>query len=122
MSISGIFLLLAFLFGVIAVIVWPLLPAQQAKQAKQGKKAAVQAAPLSNMPEIAQLRSEHEAILIAIRDLDFDYQTGKFTEEDYRTQRETLVQRGVETLRRIDEREAALIEQAVSVRRSTRKV
>ena len=108
MSISGIFLLLALLFGVATVILWPLL---------QGRRESDSPAP----PEITQLQAEHEAVLVAIRDLDFDYQTGKFSEGDYHTQREALMQRGVEALRRIDERESALIEEAVRSRRSTGK-
>jgi hypothetical protein len=108
MSISGLFLLLAFLFGVATIILWPLLH-------KQREETSV--AP----PEIAQLQAEHEAILIAIRDLDFDHQIGKFSQEDYHAQREALVQRGVEIMRRIDERGSALIEEAVRARRTTRK-
>ncbi len=105
MTIAGIFLLVAFLAGVVAIVIWPLLQAQDE--------------PLSSpdQPALARLQSEHEALLIAIRDLDFDYQTGKLTEEDYRAQRESLVQRGVDLLKQIDARESDLIENAVQAQR-----
>ena len=110
MSIAGIFLLLAFLGGVLTIIVWPLL---------YSAKPAPEAVPsLRNvMPAVAELRTQHEAILTAIRDLDFDWQTGKLAEADYRAQREVLVQQGVELLKAIDSQESDLIEDAVRSRR-----
>ena len=106
MSISGIFLLLAFLGGCALFVAWPFLFGTD----RVGY-------PASNSSVITQLQAEHEAILTAIRDLDFDYQTGKFTEDDYRAQRENLVQRGVQLLKRIDSEQSALIEAAVQSRR-----
>jgi hypothetical protein len=106
MSISGIFLLLAFLGGCALFVAWPFLFGSE----RPGS-------PAPNASAIASLQAEHEAILTAIRDLDFDYQTGKFTEEEYRTQRESLVQRGVQFLKRIDTEQSAAIEAAVQARR-----
>jgi hypothetical protein len=111
MSAAGIFLLLAFLVGAAAIIAWPLL--QNQGQTKPGGGA---------LSGLAQLQAEHEAILIAVRDLDFDYQTGKLTQEDYSAQRESLIQRGVEILKLIDERQDALIEEAVGAHRPEHKV
>jgi|SRR5579871_5433166 len=106
MSISGIFLLLAFLGGCALFVAWPFL---------FGTSRVSNPTPDSSV--IGQLQAEHEAILTAIRDLDFDYQTGKFTEEEYRAQRESLVQRGVQLLKRIDVEQSAVIEAAVKSRR-----
>ena len=106
MSAAGFILLLAFLVGVIAVIVWPLLPGQRDTMSEG-----------DGLPDVVRLQAQHEAILIAVRDLDFDYQTGKFTEEDYLAQRENLMQSGVEILKQIDARQSNLIEEAVSARR-----
>src|SRR4051812_5259246 len=95
MSGSGIFLLLAMLIGCALFVVWPLL-------GQRGKTAGNRSSAVPDQDRIAGLQTEHEAILIALRDLDFDYQTGKFSQEDYASQRETLVQRGVEVLKQID--------------------
>ena len=106
MSISGIFLLLAFLGGCALFVAWPFL---------FGTNRVNTPTPDSSV--ITQLQVEHETILTAIRDLDFDYQTGKFSQEDYRAQRESLVQRGVQLLKRIDAEQSAAIEAAVQARR-----
>jgi hypothetical protein len=112
MSVAGIFLLLAFLAGAALIVLWPLL--QAGRESTSGDVAA--AAPALSI--LDRLHAEHESILQAIRDLDFDYQTGKLTEEDYAAQRESLMQRGVETLKHIDARQSDLIEEAVRAQRS----
>src|SRR5262249_2235207 len=109
MSGSGIFLLLALLVGCMLFVIWPILV---------NRKAAVEGIESARGHDpIAGLQAEHEAILIALRDLDFDYQTGKFSKEDYAVQRETLVQRGMEVLRQIDAARSDAVEQAVGLRR-----
>jgi hypothetical protein len=110
MSVAGIFLLLAFLVGAAAILAWPLLQNQGATKSEGNA--------LSSM---AQLQADHEAILIAVRDLDFDYQTGKLTQEDYTAQRERLIQRGVDILKLIDERQDDVIEAAVRAHRPEHK-
>jgi hypothetical protein len=49
-----------------------------------------------------RLLAERNTILTAIRDLDFDFQTGKLLEEDYRTVREKYAVRGVAILKELD--------------------
>ncbi len=49
-----------------------------------------------------QLLAERDALYVAIRDLDFDFQTGKLMEADYRAVRERYVARGVEILKQLD--------------------
>ena len=48
------------------------------------------------------LEQEHESILGALRDLDFDHLTGKITDEDYAPQRAELMARGAAALRQLD--------------------
>ncbi|MBI3243588.1 MAG: zinc ribbon domain-containing protein [Chloroflexi bacterium] len=45
------------------------------------------------------LLTQREAVLIELRDLDFDHETGKVSHDDYATQRARLVAKGVEVLR-----------------------
>jgi len=49
-----------------------------------------------------RLLAERNTVLTAIRDLDFDFQTGKLLEEDYRTVREKYAVRGVAILKELD--------------------
>ena len=49
-----------------------------------------------------KLLAERNTVLIAIRDLDFDFQTGKLLEADYRAMREKYAARGVEILKELD--------------------
>jgi hypothetical protein len=88
MSAAGLFMLLAISVAVIAFIIWPLV------------FAAPESRPVST---VQSLQNEREAVLDALQALDFDYQTGKLLEEDYRVQRAALVARGTDILRQIDE-------------------
>ncbi len=56
------------------------------------------------------LITQREAILIELRDLDFDHAVGKVGEEDYAVQRARLVARGAEVLRSLDQLPAAAVE------------
>lgn len=53
------------------------------------------------------LRAEREAILTALRDLDFDHATGKVCADDYQPQRAELLARGVAVLKQMDAQPAA---------------
>ena len=105
MSTGGLILLGAFLVGSLAIILWPLIAQSQIK----GKDP--------DMATIERLQEQHETILAALRDLDFDQQTGKINQPDYARQRERLMQTGVEILKRIDARESEMIESAVKAKR-----
>jgi hypothetical protein len=75
--------------------------------------------------ELSTLLAERERTLSALQELDFDYKLGKVPEEDYPTQRQLLLQKGVETLKRLDELALSkdqrdhdvAIEQAIASRR-----
>jgi hypothetical protein len=49
-----------------------------------------------------KLLAERAALYTTIRDLDFDFQTGKLLEADYRAMREKYMARGVEILKELD--------------------
>jgi ribosomal protein S27AE len=53
------------------------------------------------------LMAERDRVLAALQELDFDRALGKISEEEYPVQRETLVQRGADILRQLDERQVA---------------
>ncbi len=107
MSIAGLFLLIMLFASAAIVVLWPLLQSQD-------KRAPAEQRESRTTPSVlAQLQAQHEAILISVRDLDFDYQTGKLTEDEYLDQREGLMQRGVEILKQIDSQRSDLIERAV---------
>jgi hypothetical protein len=111
MSPGGIALLFALFVGGAVFVMWPFLTSRKSTEESPKSK-------MSPLVQISQLQAEREAILISVRDLDFDYQTGKLTEEDYLTQRESLMGRGVEILKQIDAEQSAAIEAAVQARRT----
>jgi hypothetical protein len=55
------------------------------------------------MTERQKLVAQKEAILTLIQNLDFDYDTGKIPESNYKLQREDLVNQAAEILQRLDE-------------------
>jgi hypothetical protein len=63
-------------------------------------RARVNMAPEESPRE--KLLTERTAVLTAIRDLDFDFQTGKLLEADYRALRDKYAARGVEILKELD--------------------
>jgi hypothetical protein len=58
--------------------------------------------PASVLRRRADLLARRNEIYRAIRDLDFDYQTNKVSDEDYDGQRHALVAQGVEVLQQLD--------------------
>jgi hypothetical protein len=93
MSIGGVLLAFAFVVAVGALVAWPLLWPRTRRAGAPDRDPGLDMSPL---------QAQREAILISLRDLDFDYQTGKLTEADYRLQRQTLMDRGAAVLREID--------------------
>lgn len=55
--------------------------------------------------ELDQLLAAREGAYRAIRDLDFDYQTGKLAEEDYRQLRAKYAARAVSVMQALDQRD-----------------
>lgn len=52
---------------------------------------------------IAELEDSLHRLVTSVRDLDFDFDTGKIGEADYIEQRKLLIGRGVSVLKRLDE-------------------
>ena len=111
MSTAGLFVLFALTIGVLAFIAWPLMTRTDADSVE---------APLPDATTDLEVRlqRDYDATLVTLRDLDFDFQTGKLTEVDYYLQREALVTRGADLLRQIDtlnlESVESVIESAVA--------
>jgi hypothetical protein len=97
MDIGSLFLILALFILVGLFVSRPLFEEQATAAPKDGYN-------------LSALLAEKERTLTALQELDFDSTLGKVPEEDYPIQRELLVQRGVEVLRRLD----ALQDQATS--------
>ena len=95
MEIGAIFLLLVVLVAVLLYVAKPFT--------KQWKIR------VENSPEISTLLAERERSLNALQELDFDNGIGKVPTEEYTTQRASLIQRGSEILRRLDELQGALV-------------
>lgn len=49
------------------------------------------------------LLAEHDRLILALRDLDFDHKLGKIPSEEYPYQREKLINAGATVLRQLDE-------------------
>lgn len=60
--------------------------------------------------ELSALMAERDRVINSLQELDFDFKLGKIPEDDYPTQRASLLQKGAEILRKID----ALAPQPVS--------
>ncbi len=94
-------LILGILIAALAAVIvfWPFVSARREETvARSGGQAQ----------EIEDLIARRDAIYAVIRDLDFDFETGKLTEEDYRAQRQIWVEQGVEVLKALDALRAAV--------------
>lgn len=88
MELPSILLGLALFAGVAFLVAQPLL---------QDRAFAT-----PTVTEADQLAAQRDMVLTALRDLDFDFSTGKITAEDYHPQRAALVQDGVKLLKQLD--------------------
>jgi len=91
MDIGSVLLALALLLIVAAFVARPIID----RTARNGEDAS----PASTDALVAQ----REAILIELRDLDFEHSTGKVSEDDFENQRARLVAKGTEILRALDQ-------------------
>lgn len=81
--------------------------------------------------ELSTLMAERDRVINSLQELDFDFKLGKIPEEDYPLQRSTLLQKGADILRQIDDlapqpasaQDAdARIEKAIAARRADASV
>src|SRR5579859_4384870 len=97
MSTAGLFVLFGLTVGVLIFIAWPLMT-----RVDSANSADTDTSPDAPINAVAGLRRDYTATLVTLRDLDFDFQTGKLTAADYQAQREALIARGAELLWQID--------------------
>lgn len=75
--------------------------------------------------ETSTLLAERERVVNSLQELEFDYSLGKVPEEDYPVQRASLLQKGADVLRKLDELmpvkaqsdKDARVERAIAARR-----
>ena len=93
MELGAIFLLLGVLVIVVLFVAQPFTEHWHAK--------------VQNGHEISVLLANRDNALNALQELDFDFRLGKIPAEEYSVQRASLLQLGVEALRRLDEIQGA---------------
>ncbi len=101
MDIGSIFLILALLVLVALFVMRPFIT--------RNSRVVT-----SDEHEISSLLAEREGILRALQELDFDYTLQKIPEEEYPQQRQALLLRGAEILRRLDALQLAQGQETVS--------
>lgn len=98
MDIGSLFLLLGILVVVIVFILQPFI------DERRNKVLLMQAVPvLEKEMHISAMLAERDRVLRALQELDFDYTLGKIPEEDYPTQRQFLLQKGADVIKKLDE-------------------
>ncbi len=95
MDIGSILAALALLAIVSAYLVRPLLERRGQSVSQEDHQVSV-------------LLAERDRVLNSLLDLDMDRAMGKILSEDYKRQREDLVEEGARILRRLDELDAAV--------------
>jgi hypothetical protein len=93
MDIGSIFLFLAILIPVALYISRPFTERKGGSTSQAGQ-------------ELSTLMAERDQLVAAVKELDDDFSLGKIPAEVYPTQRQSLLQRGVEILRQIDARQS----------------
>ena len=53
--------------------------------------------------DVSALKAERDRVINSLQELDFDYNLGKIPAEDYPEQRTSLLQKGADILRKLDE-------------------
>lgn len=66
--------------------------------------------------ELSALKAERDRVINSLQELDFDFKLGKVPAEDYPEQRQTLLQKGAEILRQLDEIEKTFASPDVEAR------
>ena len=105
MDLIGTLLGFAVLVAVVAIVARPLLAGPSNRG--NGQRIARRSGIARQIDEHAQLLERRVAIYTAIRELDFDHETGKVSDDEHARQRAELVRDGVAVLTRLDQLEAA---------------
>lgn len=112
MSIGAILIGIAILVATVPFIVNPLLNEKRRKPTAAGLKPAT--------PE-----DRHTEALLALRDLEFDYQIGKITDVDYTHLHTSLIAQAAAALEVMDNQHAELdirLEEAIRTRRMKQSI
>lgn len=64
---------------------------------------AARASRQNESPEVSALKAERDRVINSLQELDFDFNLGKIPAEDYPEQRVSLLQKGADILRKLDE-------------------
>src|SRR5512138_685580 len=105
MQITAIFFTLAILI-LVAIYLYAPFMERRARRVTQEEH------------ELSTLMAERDRVINSLQELDFDYKLGKVPEEEYPTQRATLLQKGADVLRQID----AMAPQPVSVQNADERI
>ncbi|MBZ0317359.1 MAG: hypothetical protein K8L91_13145 [Anaerolineae bacterium] len=100
----------AIVFGIFALGLIAFFVLRPIVLTEKTTKRVVTATELNAEESAIQLRTRLEGLLISIRDLDFDYDTGKVSNLVYAEQRKLLIGRAISTLIQLDQAEAHLVE------------
>jgi hypothetical protein len=95
MGVLAGLIVVATMLVVIAYIAQPFFAERRGEGKGTGRRAAI-------LRRKADLLARRNAVYAALRDLDFDYQTGKVGGEGYPARRRELVAQGVEALQELD--------------------
>jgi hypothetical protein len=95
MELGAIFLILAVLIAVAMYLYGPFI-------SRERRAATIES------HEISSLMAERDRVVNALQELDFDFNLGKIPPEDYPAHRASLLQKGAEILRKLDELSPAL--------------
>src|SRR5512132_2832756 len=87
MSIGAMMVGFALLVLAVPYVAGPIFQKNKGRQASSGRQAPARKQVLATQSD----SSQPEPALLALRDLDFDYQIGKVSDEDYQTLRTRLV-------------------------------
>jgi hypothetical protein len=98
MDIGSIFLLLAISIVVFIFIYQPFM------DERKNKSLITEAIPaIEKEMHVSSLLAERDRVLRALQELEFDYSLGKIPEEDYPSQRQFLLKKGVDVIKTLDE-------------------
>lgn len=122
---DGVAISLGLLVGgvVVVFIGWPWWGPPKTPQAELGSSGRSAGDAPANTPEGTRILTERrEAVLNALRDLDFDHAVGKVTAEDYGPLRQTLLVEVAEITAKLDDERVAAeteLDKYIEVNRSS---
>lgn len=94
---------LGTLLAIVTIIIVAAYVAQPFLAPRREDETQITSRGVETLKRRAALLAERNRIYRAIKELDFEFQTGKVAETDYADQRFQLVAQGVETLQQIDQ-------------------